>query len=141
GGGGAARWGARAKAGGGGGNTRVGGHPKLADPKAPTAMDALLNATAPATAPVHAVVTTEQQLFQRAASIPDAKSKLASWLPPGPTAMADYPTVLLSGNWPSQDQVSAASEFARCRRQPGPPALLSQVRSPSHAGTPQKSGV
>ena len=81
-------------------------------------MDALLNATDPATAPVHAVVTTEQQLFQRAASMPDAKNTLASWLPPGPTAVADYPTVLLSGDWLSQEQVSAASEFARFMRKP-----------------------
>ena len=37
---------------------------------------------------------------------------------PGPTATADYPTVLLSGNWLSQEQVSAASEFARFMRKP-----------------------
>ena len=64
------------------------------------------------------LVTTEQQLFQHAASLPDAKSKVASWLPPGPTAIADYPTVLLSGNWLSQEQVSAAIEFARFMRKP-----------------------
>ena len=70
-------------------------------------MDALLNATDPAAAPVHAVVTTEQQLYQRGASLADAKDKLvASWLPPGPTAIADYPTVLLGGHWLSQEQVS-----------------------------------
>jgi hypothetical protein len=75
--------GAPASAGAGAVNTLVGGQPKLADDKASTAMDALLNATDPATAGVHAVVTTEQQLFHRAASLPDAKSKVASWLPPG----------------------------------------------------------
>jgi hypothetical protein len=67
---------------------------------------------------VHAVVSTEQQLFQRAASLPDAKSKLAAWLPSGPAAVADYPTVLLAGDWLAQEQVSAASEFARFLRKP-----------------------
>ncbi len=90
-------------------------------------------ATDPATAPVHAVVTTEQQLFQRGASIKDAKNVLASWLPPGPTAMADYPTVLLSGNWLSQEQVSAASEFARFMRKPEQLGRAGQGRVP-HPG-------
>ena len=87
--------GAPASAGTGAVNTLMSGQPKLADNKATTAMDALLNANDPAAAPVHAVVTTEQQLYQRGASLPDAKNVVASWLPPGPTAMADYPTVLL----------------------------------------------
>jgi von Willebrand factor type A domain len=133
--------GAPASAGAGAVNTLVGSQPKLADNKASTAMDAMLNAADPATAPVHAVVTTEQQLFQRAASMPDAKKSLASWLPPGPTAMADYPTVLLSGNWLSQDQVSAASEFARFMRKPEQLAQLSKVGFRTQGGTPPKSDV
>ena len=122
-------------------NTLVGGQPKLADNKASTAMDALLNATDPATAPVHAVVTTEQQLFQRGTSLPDAKNVVASWLPPGPTAMADYPTVLLSGNWLSQEQVSAASEFARFMRKPEQLAELAKAGFRTEGGTPPKSDV
>jgi hypothetical protein len=133
--------GAPANAGAGAVNTLVGGQPKLADTKASTAMDALLNATDPATAPVHAVVTTEQQLFQRAASMPDAKNKLASWLPPGPTAVADYPTVLLSGNWLSQEQVSAASEFARFMRKPEQLAELAKAGFRADGATPPKSDV
>jgi hypothetical protein len=119
----------------------VGGQPKLADNKASTAMDALLSATDPATAPVHAVVITEQQLFQRAASMPDAKNTVASWLPPGPTAMADYPTALLSGNWLSQEQVSAASEFARFMRKPEQLAELAKAGFRTEGGTPPKSDV
>ena len=133
--------GAPPSAGAGAVNTLVGGQPKLADNKASTAMDALLNATDPATAPVHAVVTTEQQLFQRAASMPDAKNKVASWLPPGPTAIADYPTVLLSGNWLSQEQVSAASEFARFMRKPEQLAELAKAGFRTEGGTPPKSDV
>ena len=133
--------GAPAGAGAGAVNTLVGNQPKLADTKASTAMDAMLSATDPATAPVHAVVTTEQQLFQRAASMPDAKTKVASWLPPGPTAMADYPTVLLSGNWLSQEQVSAASEFARFMRKPEQLAELAKAGFRTEGGTPPKSDV
>jgi Bacterial extracellular solute-binding protein len=133
--------GAPASAGTGVVNTLVGGQPRLADNKASTAMDALLSATDPATAPVHAVVTTEQQLFQRAASMPNAKNTVASWLPPGPTATADYPTVLLSGNWVSQEQVSAASEFARFMRKPEQLAELAKAGFRTEGGTPPKSDV
>jgi hypothetical protein len=133
--------GAPASSGGGAVNTLVGGQPKLADNKASTAMDALLSATDPATAPVHAVVTTEQQLFQRAATLSDAKNKVTSWLPPGPTAIADYPTALLSGNWLSQEQVSAASEFARFMRKSEQLAELSKAGFRTEGGTPPKSDV
>jgi hypothetical protein len=133
--------GAPANAGAGAVNTLVGGQPKLADNKASTAMDALLNARDPATAPVHAVVTTEQQLFQRTASMPDAKNKVASWLPPGPTAMADYPAVLLSGNWLSQEQVSAASEFARFMHKPEQLAELAKAGFRAEGATPPKNDV
>ncbi|KMO85033.1 hypothetical protein BST22_23480 [Mycolicibacterium chubuense] len=108
-------------------STLMAGSPKLADTNAGTALDALVGAKDPATAPVHAVVTTEQRLFQRAASQPDARSALASWLPPGPTAMADFPTVLLSGDWLAQEQVSAASEFARFLRKPEQLAELAKA--------------
>jgi hypothetical protein len=93
--------------------TLIAGQPKLADNSLAEAMNALLRPGDPASAPVHAVVTTEQQVFQRGQSLPDAGSTLSSWLPPGPAAVADYPAVLLSGSWLSQDQLTAASAFAR----------------------------
>ena len=133
--------GAPASAGTGAVNALMSGQPKLADNKASTAMDALLNATDPTAAPVHAVVTTEQQLFQRTTSLPDAKNVVSSWLPPGPTAMADYPTVLLSGSWLSQEQVTAASEFARFLRKPDQLAELAKLGFRTDGGTPPKSDV
>ncbi|WP_237568099.1 substrate-binding domain-containing protein [Mycolicibacterium lacusdiani] len=99
-------------------NTLLAGQPELADDKASTALDALLAGSDPAASAVHAVAVTEQQLFQRGASLSDAKDKLTGWLPSGPAAIADYPTVLMSGDWLSQEQVSAASEFARFLRKP-----------------------
>jgi hypothetical protein len=98
--------------------TLMSGQPKLADNSLAEAMNTLLKPGDVATAPVHAVITTEQQLFQRGQSLSDAQSTLGSWLPPGAAAVADYPTVLLSGSWLSHEQSAAASEFARFMRKP-----------------------
>ncbi|SEH78702.1 von Willebrand factor type A domain-containing protein [Mycolicibacterium rutilum] len=122
-------------------NTLVAGQPKLADKKSSTAMGALLDTADPAAAPVHAVVTTEQQLFQRGAGLPDAKNVLASWLPPGPTPTADFPTVLLSGNWLSQEQKTAASEFARFMRKPEQLAELVNAGFRVEGASPPQSDV
>jgi hypothetical protein len=86
-------------------------------------------------------VTTEQQLFQRGTSLPDAENTVTSWLPPGPTAMADYPTVLLSGDWLSQEQVTAASEFARFMREPEQLGELAKAGFRTDGGTPPQSQV
>ncbi|WP_460353257.1 vWA domain-containing protein [Mycobacterium sp. ZZG] len=114
----AAPSGASASAGLGAVSTVMSRAPDLADRTADTALDALVNAPDPAAAPVHAVATTEQRVFQRGASLTDAKNKLTAWIPPGPTPTADFPTVLLAGDWLSQEQVTAASEFARFMRKP-----------------------
>ncbi|MGE2835924.1 hypothetical protein [Mycobacterium sp. SMC-4] len=115
---GAAPQGAPASAGLGAVSSLMSGAPELADGTAATALDALIEADDARTAPVHAVVTTEQQLFERTASLPDAAAKVVAWRPAGPTPVADFPTVLLSGDWLSQEQVTAASEFARFLRKP-----------------------
>lgn len=92
------------------------GQPKLPGNTAAQAWDALLSPGDPAAAPAHAVLITEQQLFSRAAGVPDAGKTVAEWVPSGAAAVADYPTVLLSGPWLSEEQVTAASEFARFMR-------------------------
>lgn len=92
------------------------GQPKLPGNTAAQAWDALLSPGDPAAAPAHAVLITEQQLFSRAAGVPDAGKTVAEWVPGGAAAVADYPTVLLSGPWLSEEQVTAASEFARFMR-------------------------
>ena len=56
--------------------TLLSAQPKLADNSLTEAMNTLLKPGDAATAPVHAVVTTEQQLFQRGQSLSDAKSTL-----------------------------------------------------------------
>ncbi len=101
--------------------------PKLADNSLTEAMNALLKPGDAASAPVHAVITTEQQLFERGQSLSDAKATLGSWLPPGPVPVADYPTVLLSGSWLTPEQTSAASEFARFMHKPEQLAKLAKA--------------
>lgn len=110
--------GAPATAGAGAISTLVAGQPELADDTLTTALDALLGGGTLAASPVHAVATTEQQVFQRAASTPDAKDKIAAWLPPGPVGLADYPAVQLAGDWLTKEQSTAASEFDRYLRKP-----------------------
>ena len=121
--------------------TLISGQPKLADNSLVEAMNALLRPGDQATAQVHAVVTTEQQLFARGASLPDAGSALSSWLPPGPAAVADYPTVLLSGSWLSQEQVTAASEFARFMHKSDQLAELSKAGFRVEGAKPPSSDV
>jgi Bacterial extracellular solute-binding protein len=107
--------------------TLLGAQPKLADNSLAEAMNALLKPGDVATAPVHAVVTTEQQVFQRGQSLSDAKNTLGSWLPPGPAPVADYPAVLLGGSWLTREQTSAASEFEHFMRRPEQLAKLAKA--------------
>ncbi|MGY4709297.1 substrate-binding domain-containing protein [Mycolicibacterium sp. CBM1] len=122
-------------------NALVAGQPKLSDNTTDTAWKSLLDGGDPAAAPVHAVATTEQQLFSRAASIPDAKTTVTEWLPSGPVATADYPTVLLAGKWLSEEQVSAASEFARFMRKPEQLAELAKAGFRAEGTTPPANDV
>lgn len=133
--------GAPATAGLGAVNTLLAGQPELSDNTADTAWKTMVEAGDPAGAPVHAVVTTEQQLFARASSLPDAKSVVASWLPPGPVALADYPTVLLAGPWLSEEQVTAASEFARFMRKPEQLAEFAAAGFRADGTTPKGNDV
>jgi hypothetical protein len=122
-------------------NALTGAQPKLANNSESAAMDALLQSGDPATAPVHAVVITEQQLYQRSTKLPNAKNALASWLPPGPTAVADYPTAVFSGSWLSEDQVTAANEFVSFLRKPEQLADLAKAGFRAQGAPTPKSDV
>lgn len=122
-------------------NTLVAGQPKLADKKTSTALDALIKASDPAAAPVHAVAITEQQLYQRTTGMQDAAKTVTAWLPPAPAAVADFPTVLLSAEGLSQEQKSAASEFARFMRKPEQLSELAKAGFRTQDGTPPDSDV
>lgn len=105
-----------ASAGTGAVRTLIEGQPKLRDDSITEALNTLLAPGDRAGAPVHAVATTEQQLFARGQSLSNPGDMLSSWLPPGPAPVADYPMVQLSGAWLSREQISGASEFARFTR-------------------------
>jgi hypothetical protein len=90
---------------------------------------------------VHAVVTTEQQLYQRGQSLSDAKGTLASWLPQGAVPVADYPAVLLNGSWVNQEQASAANGFARFMQKPEQLAKLAKAGFRVNGVTPPSSPV
>ncbi len=115
--------------------------PKLADSSLTEAMDVLVGPPDAATAEVHAVITTEQQLFQHGQSLPNAKNTLGFWLPPGPAPVADYPTVLLSGSWLSREQASAASEFSRFMHKSDQLAKLAKAGFRVNGVTPPSSPV
>ncbi|MGB5796758.1 MAG: substrate-binding domain-containing protein [Mycolicibacter algericus] len=138
---GAAPKGAPATDGTGAVHRLAGAQPHLADNSLAEAMNVLLRQGDSAAAPVHAVVTTEQQLFTRGQSLSDPASTLGSWLPPGPVPVADYPTVLLAGSWLSQEQVSAASEFARFARKPDQLADLAKAGFRVEGVAPPSSDV
>ncbi|MCV7192858.1 substrate-binding domain-containing protein [Mycolicibacterium brumae] len=101
--------------------TLVGAAPDV--DSADSAFDALLGAD-PAAARVHAVATTEQRLYQRGAAMTDAADKLASWLPPAPVAVADFPAAQFKADWLSSEQVGAASQFGRFLAEPEQQAAL-----------------
>ena len=115
--------------------------PKLADNTADQAWKALTEGGDPPASPVHAIALTEQQLLQRTSGMDDAKSVVAEWFPSGPVALADYPTVLLSGPWLSEEQVAAASEFARFMRRDDQLAELAKAGFRAEGATPEGNDV
>ncbi len=117
------------------------GQPRLADNTADTAWTALTADGERAAAPVHAVAITEQQLYQRLSGMKDAKDTVAAWFPAGPAAVADYPTVLLSGPWLTDEQVAAASEFARFLGKPEQLAELAKAGFRTDDGMPEADDV
>ena len=115
--------------------------PRLADDTADEAWRVFTEAGDPPTAPVHAIAITEQQLLQRTSGLDNAKNIVAEWFPNGPVAVADYPTVLLSGPWLSEEQVAAASEFARFMRRDDQLAELVKAGFRAEGATPEGNDV
>ncbi|MGK2882013.1 MAG: hypothetical protein ACSLE6_14840, partial [Mycobacterium sp.] len=124
-------------------NTLVAAEPKqLGDDSSSAALDALLAQGDAATSEVHAVVVTEQQLFARTAELPSAASNtIASWLPPGPAAVADYPAVQLTDSTLSPEQQTAAGQFASYLREPDQQAEFAKLGFQTQGGTPPPSDI
>ena len=117
------------------------GQPRLPSNSAVAAWEALTAAGDPAAAAVHAVAMTEQQLFAKSGQLANAADSVAEWIPTGPVPLADYPTVLLAGPWLSDEQVAAASEFARFLRKDSQLAELAEAGFRPEGVTPEGNGV
>ena len=117
------------------------GQPQLPSNSAAAAWEALTAAGDPAAAPVHAVAMTEQQLFAKSGQLANAADSVAQWIPTGPVPLADYPTVLLSGPWLADEQVAAASEFARFLRKDSQLAELAKAGFRPEGVTPEGNDV
>jgi hypothetical protein len=117
------------------------GQPRLPSNSAAAAWEALTAAGDPAAAPVHAVAMTEQQLFAKSGQLANAADSVAQWIPTGPVPLADYPTVLLSGPWLVDEQLSAASEFARFLRKDSQLDELAKAGFRPEGVTPEGNGV
>ncbi len=117
------------------------GQPQLAEDTADAAWQALVGAADAAGAPVHAMAMTEQQLYRRTADLPDPADTVAAWTSTGPAAVADYPTVLLAGDWLAEEQVAAASEFARFMAKPEQLAKLAEAGFRADGATPKGNDV
>lgn len=117
------------------------GQPRLPADTVDAAWAALTGPGLPAAGAVHAVAMTEQQLFTRSAEMPNAADAVAEWMPSGPAAVADYPTVLLAGPWLSQEQVAGASEFARFLRKKDQLAALAEAGFRAEGVSPEGNDV
>ena len=95
-------------------NALVAGQPKLADNTAGEAWKALLSSGDPG-APVHAVATTEQQLFQRASSMSDPKTASPAGCRRVPSHSPTTPPCCWPGTgWPRSRSARPASSPATC---------------------------
>lgn len=117
------------------------GQPRLPTNATVAAWEALTAPGDPAAAPVHAVAMTEQQLFALSDDIENAAATVDEWIPTGPVPLADYPTVLLSGPWLTDEQVAAASEFARFLRKDDQLRELAAAGFRPEGATPEGNAV
>ncbi|MBD0862692.1 hypothetical protein IA539_15960 [Gordonia sp. zg691] len=95
----------------------------------------IADAPDPAKAPIHAVPITEQQLFQMTRG--DARARLAEVVPDGPTPIADYPIIRLSGTEVSDVAGDAVAEFIQYASQPEQLRLLTELGFRGDAALPQ----
>lgn len=117
------------------------GQPRLPANTVDAAWAALTGPGLPANSGVHAVAMTEQQLYLRSTDMPNAADTVAEWMPSGPAAVADYPTVLLAGPWLADEQVAGASEFARFLRKDDQLAELAKAGFRAEGVSPEANDV
>ena len=103
----------------------LGGAPLSPDGTPQGAATVIADAADPAKAGIHAVPITEQRLFQMTKT--DQTARLAEVIPSGPTPIADYPIVRLSGPEVGDVGADAVAEFISYASQPEQLKLLTEL--------------
>lgn len=101
------------------------------------AASAIAEASDAATAPIHAVPITEQRLYQLTKS--DRTARLAEVIPAGPTPIADFPVIRLSGDGVSEAAGAAVGEFFTFAAAADQLRILTQLGFRGDAPMPPKS--
>ncbi|MGW5151478.1 substrate-binding domain-containing protein [Rhodococcus koreensis] len=89
------------------------------------ALTALAAQGDPATSAIHAVATTEQQVYQALRDAPGAD--ITATMPKGPTPVADHPAAVLAGPSVDETQSRAAAQFAEFVRRPEQAQVLADA--------------
>lgn len=89
------------------------------------ALTALAEQGDPATSAIHAVATTEQQVYQALRDAPGAD--ITATMPKGPTPVADHPAAVLAGPSVDETQSRAAAQFAEFVRRPEQAQVLADA--------------
>lgn len=89
------------------------------------ALTALADQGDPATSAIHAVATTEQQVYQALRDAPGAD--ISTTMPKGPTPVADHPAAVLAGPSVDETQSRAAAQFAEFVRRPEQAQVLADA--------------
>ncbi|MEE4024622.1 hypothetical protein V1Y59_16165 [Gordonia sp. PKS22-38] len=92
------------------------GAPQSPDGTPVGAARTIAEAADPAQSPIHAVAITEQSLYQLTRT--DTTPRLAEVIPGGPTPIADYPIIRLTGDGVAVEQTDAVADFFEFVRQP-----------------------
>ncbi|MGV9868610.1 substrate-binding domain-containing protein [Rhodococcus koreensis] len=89
------------------------------------ALTALAAQGDPATSAIHAVATTEQQVYRALRDAPGAD--ITATMPKGPTPVADHPAAVLAGPSVDETQSRAAAQFAEFVRRPEQAQILADA--------------
>jgi hypothetical protein len=108
-----------------------------AAPHTPDVITALSTLSNQPSAPIHAVMATDQQIT--------AKGGLAEFRPTGAAPFADHPAALLAGSWVDNIQNAVASVFVDYLRAPPQQTLFTdngfQVAAPAPTAVPSKAAL
>ena len=113
--------------------------PRVADGTPSGVASAIAGAADAARAPAHAVPITEQRLYQLTKE--DTTARLAEVIPQGPTPIADYPVIHLTGKDVSEVAATAVDDFFTFAAKPEHLRALTQLGFRGDAEMPGKTST